>query len=123
MLLGSTNESDGTLCSQIGRHLRETAQPRLLQNSTASQEERAAQLAQMAGQLRRNAEHFSGTLVADQAVLRVAEKVGSSLDVIKRERVQLRDHGGKALRTTCLMISSVVVAIASLVLFFVIRFT
>ena len=97
----------------------------LLQNSTALQEELAAQLAQMAGQLRRNAEHFSGALVADQAVLGAAEeKVGANLDVMKRERVRLRDHRGKALGTTCLTISSVlVVAIAFLVMFFVIRFT
>ncbi|KAH9166259.1 hypothetical protein EDB89DRAFT_2233000 [Lactarius sanguifluus] len=43
----------------------------LLRNSTALHEELAAQ---MAGQLRRNAEHFSGALVADQGVLRVAEE-------------------------------------------------
>ncbi|KAF8268211.1 hypothetical protein EI94DRAFT_1728377 [Lactarius quietus] len=104
MLLGSANESD---------------------NSTALQEELAMQLAQMAGQLRRNAEHFSGALAADQAVLRVAEeKVGANLDVMKWERVRLRDHRGKSLGTTCLTISSVlVVAIAFLVMFFVIRFT
>lgn len=79
----------------------------------------------MAGQLRRNAEHFSGALVADQAVLSAAEeKVGANLDVMKRERVRLRDHRGKALGTTCLTISSVlIVAIAFLVMFFVIRFT
>jgi hypothetical protein len=79
----------------------------------------------MAGQLRRNAEHFSGALVADQAVLGAAEeKVGANLDVMKRERVRLRDHRGKALGTTCLTLSSVlVVAIAFLVMFFVIRFT
>ncbi|KAH9059508.1 hypothetical protein EDB87DRAFT_761048 [Lactarius vividus] len=97
----------------------------MLQNSTALQEELATQLAQMAGQLRRNAEHFSGALAADQGVLRVAEeKVGANLDVMKRERLRLRDHRGKALGTTCLTISSVlVVAIAFLVMFFVIRFT
>lgn len=79
----------------------------------------------MAGQLRRNAEHFSGALVADQAVLSAAEeKVGANLDAMKRERVRLRDHRGKAFGTTCLTISSVlVVAIAFLVMFFVIRFT
>ncbi len=97
----------------------------LLQNSTALQEELATQLAQMAGQLRRNAEHFSGALAADQGVLReTEEKVGANLDVMKRERVRLRDHSGKALGTTCLTLSSVVVvAIAFLVMFFVIRFT
>jgi SNARE protein 1 len=97
----------------------------LLQHSTALQEELSAQLAQMAGQLRRNAEHFSTTLAADQAVLRSAEEnIGANYDVMKRERVRLRDHRGKSLGTTCLTISSVlVVAIAFLVMFFLLRFT
>ncbi|KAF8273256.1 hypothetical protein EI94DRAFT_1295223 [Lactarius quietus] len=97
----------------------------LLQNCTALQEELAGQLAQMAGQLRRNAEHFYGALVADQAVLRAAdEKVGANLDAMKLEHVRLRDHHGKALGTTSPMISSVlVVAIAFLLMFFAIRFT
>jgi hypothetical protein len=97
----------------------------LLQHSTALQEELSAQLAQMAGQLRRNAEHFSTALAADQAVLRNAEeKIGANYDVMKRERVRLRDHRGKSLGTTCLTIASVlVVAVAFLVMFFVLRFT
>jgi len=136
LLLGSTDESDRpflqpdrttptlTRSSSSGTGVDASA-ALLQQNSTALQEELAAQLAQMAGQLRRNAEHFSGALVADQAVLGAAEeKVGANLDVMKRERVRLRDHRGKALGTTCLTISSVlVVAIAFLVMFFVIRFT
>ena len=97
----------------------------LLQHGTALQEELSAQLAQMAGQLRRNAEHFSTALAADQAVLRNAEeKIGGNYDVMKRERVRLRDHRGKSLGTTCLTITSVlVVASAFLVMFFLIRFT
>jgi len=128
LLLGSADESDGPLL-QPDRAAPSAgdaaAASALLQNSTALQEELAAQLAQMAGQLRRNAEHFSGALAADQAVLRVAEeKVDANLDVMKRERVRLRDHRGKALGTTCLTISSVlVVAIAFLLMFFLIRFT
>ncbi|KAH9069778.1 hypothetical protein EDB83DRAFT_2370424 [Lactarius deliciosus] len=47
----------------------------------------------MAGQLRRNAEHVSDALAA-------WEKAGANLDVMKRERVRLRDHRGKALGTT-----------------------
>ncbi|KAI9437610.1 hypothetical protein H4582DRAFT_1815361 [Lactarius indigo] len=131
LLLGSTDESDALLPppSTTGGTRNTGADAAsasaLLQNSTALQEELATQLAQMAGQLRRNAEHFSGALAADQGVLRAAEeKVGANLDVMKRERVRLRDHRGKALGTTCLTISSVVVvAIAFLVMFFVIRFT
>lgn len=97
----------------------------LLQHGTALQEELSAQLAQMAGQLRRNAEHFSTALAADQAVLRSAEeKIGANYDVMRRERVRLRDHRGKSLGTTCLTITSVlVVAVAFLVMFFLIRFT
>ncbi|KAH9019087.1 hypothetical protein EDB85DRAFT_1873377 [Lactarius pseudohatsudake] len=133
LLLGSADESAAFLPpdrtpSTIGA--RDTggdaaSSSALLQNSTALQEELAAQLVQMAGQLRRNAEHFSGALAADQGVLGVAEeKVGANLDVMKRERLRLRDHRGKALGTTCLTISSLlVVAIAFLVMFFVIRFT
>ena len=130
LLLGSADESDVPYLQPAPTPDRTPStagdtDSALLQNSTALQEELAAQLAQMAGQLRRNAEHFSGALVADQAVLRAAEeKVGANLDVMKRERVRLRDHRGKALGTTCLTISSVlVVAIAFLVMFFIIRFT
>lgn len=133
LLLGSADESDVTYlrpapASAPDRTPSATGDADsalLLQNSTALQEELAAQLAQMAGQLRRNAEHFSGALVKDQAVLQAAEeKVGANLDVMKRERVRLRDHRGKSLGTTCLTISSVfVVAIAFLVMFFIIRFT
>ncbi|KAH9018320.1 hypothetical protein EDB84DRAFT_1566477 [Lactarius hengduanensis] len=58
-------------------------------------------------------------LAADEGVLRAAEeKMSANLDVMKREREQLRDHCGKALGTTCLAISSVVVvAIAFLIMF------
>ncbi|KAH8985383.1 hypothetical protein EDB92DRAFT_1818684 [Lactarius akahatsu] len=83
-----------------------------------NEEELAAQLVL---QLWRNTEHFSGELAA---VLRPAEEMGADLDVMKRERERLRDHRGKALGTTCLAISSVViVAITFLSMFVVIRFT
>jgi SNARE protein 1 len=97
----------------------------LSQHSTALQEELSAQLAQMAGQLRRNANHFSKALAVDQAVLRDAEeKISTNYDVMKRERVRLRDHRGKSLGTTCLTIASVlVVTIAFVVMFFILRFT
>jgi SNARE protein 1 len=97
----------------------------LMQHSTALQEELSAQLAQMAGQLRRNAEHFSTALAVDQAVLLNAEeKIDANFDVMKRERVRLRDHRGKSLGTTCLTLASVfVVAVGFLLMFFVLRFT
>ncbi|KAH9026566.1 hypothetical protein EDB84DRAFT_1579774 [Lactarius hengduanensis] len=110
---------------QIGRRPRPARATRWGDAGPASallQEELAVQLA---GQLRRNAEHFSGVLGAGQGVRRAAEeRVGANLEVAKQVRVRVHDHRGKALGTTCLTISSVVVvAIASLIMFFVIRFT
>ncbi|KAH9171213.1 hypothetical protein EDB89DRAFT_1907223 [Lactarius sanguifluus] len=117
MLLGSADESDAFIPPDQTRSTtsaRKTggdaaSASALLPNSTVLQEELAAQ---MAGQLQRNVVHFSGALAADQGVLRVAEEKW------------LRDHRGKALGMKCLMVSSVVVvAVAFLVMFFVIRFT
>jgi SNARE protein 1 len=96
-----------------------------LQHRTALQEELSSQLAQMAGQLRRNAEHFSTALAADQAVLSNAEeKIGANLDVMKQERVRLRDHRSRSFGTTCLTITSVlVVSIAFVIMLFIFRLT
>ncbi|KAH9168286.1 hypothetical protein EDB89DRAFT_2231941 [Lactarius sanguifluus] len=60
-----------------------------------------------------------------QGGLRGAEEmVGANLEVANQVRMRVHDHRGKALGTTCLTISSVViVAIAFLIMFFVIRFT
>ncbi|KAH9022900.1 hypothetical protein EDB85DRAFT_2185258 [Lactarius pseudohatsudake] len=87
LLLGSTDESvrpflppDRTP-STTGTHSTggDTAsEPVLLQRRTSLQVELAVQPAQMAGQLRRNAEHVSGALAA-------GEKAGANLDVMKRE--------------------------------------
>ncbi|KAH9024745.1 hypothetical protein EDB85DRAFT_1986333, partial [Lactarius pseudohatsudake] len=72
--------------------------------------------------LRRNVEHFSGALGADQGVLRAAEEmVGADLKVAKQVRMRVHDHRGKALGTTCLndIASS---QLRFMVMFFVIRF-
>ncbi|KAH9031023.1 hypothetical protein EDB85DRAFT_2146368 [Lactarius pseudohatsudake] len=105
LLLGSADESTTFLPSRIER----------TRHCTAGGAGGAA-----SRQLRRNMEHFSGTPAADEGVLRAAqERMGANLDVLKRERVRLRDHRGKALGTTCLAISSIVViAIAFLIMFF-----
>ncbi len=128
LLLGSAEEESSPFPFKPALNAGAAASSTLLPPripSTALQEELSAQLAQMAGQLRRNAEHFSTALAADQAVLRNAEeKIGANYDVMKRERVRLRDHRGKSLGTTCLTITSVlVVAVAFLVMFFVLRLT
>ncbi|KAL0957063.1 hypothetical protein HGRIS_003161 [Hohenbuehelia grisea] len=80
-----------------------------LQNSQALHHDLSDQLAQMATQLRRNAVHFSETLAKDQALVKEAEeKLEGNFDVMKRERVRLRDHSGKSGSTTCLVIASVI---------------
>ncbi|KAG6907324.1 hypothetical protein DXG01_009406 [Tephrocybe rancida] len=61
--------------------------------SNALQNELTTQLANMAAQLRRNAQHFSETLGRDQAVTdELQEKLTGNFDVMKKERVRLRDH-------------------------------
>ncbi|KAF8491203.1 hypothetical protein F5888DRAFT_1737727 [Russula emetica] len=99
LLLGSAEEESNSRAPLASAPDAAPAQG-LLQHCTALQEELSAQVAQMAGQLRRNAERFSTALAADQAVLRSTEgKIGANYDVMKRERVRLRDHRGKSLGT------------------------
>ncbi|KAH9069828.1 hypothetical protein EDB83DRAFT_2370965 [Lactarius deliciosus] len=115
MLLSSADESDAFLPPD---RTRSTTSARntggdaasvyaLLRNSTALQEELAAQ---MTGQLQRNVGHFSGALAADQGVLRVAEENCG---------ITAGKHSGRSVTVS----SVVVVAIALLVMFFDIRFT
>ncbi|KAI0031134.1 hypothetical protein K488DRAFT_52742 [Vararia minispora EC-137] len=100
-------------------------EPAFLQNSAKLHEEMSTQLAQMARQLKSNATYFSEALSRDQTALATAdEKIGANLDVMRKERVRLRDHRGKSMGTTCLTITSIVVVLASfIVMFFLIRFT
>ncbi|KAI0061617.1 hypothetical protein BV25DRAFT_1886327 [Artomyces pyxidatus] len=133
LLLGPTDEapspspepSPANLPSLPSATTATVPQPAFLQNSAALQEELSAQLAQMAGQLRRNALHFSESLAQDQAVMKdTEEKIGANYDVMKKERVRLRDHRGKSMGTTCLtFLSLIVVLVAFILMFFVIRLT
>ncbi|KAH8995246.1 hypothetical protein EDB86DRAFT_3077730 [Lactarius hatsudake] len=100
LLLGSADESraffppDRTPSTTGARNTRGDAGPA----SALLQEELAAQLA---GQLRRNAVHFSGALGADQEALRAAEEtVGANLEVMKQMWVRVHDHRGKVPGTT-----------------------
>ncbi|KAH9940382.1 uncharacterized protein BXZ73DRAFT_42820 [Epithele typhae] len=101
------------------------AAPAFMQNSKQLQEELAAQLAQMATQLKRNAIHFAGALETDKAVvLDAQEKLERNHDVMSRERVRLRDHHSKSWGTTWItLLSLVVVAIGFFLTFLVIRVT
>lgn len=85
----------------------------------------SAQLAAMATQLRRNAQHFASSLDADKAVVQAAqEKIERNHDVMQTERVRLRDHHTKSWGTTWITVLSMVVVVAGfLISFFVIRIT
>lgn len=102
-----------------------TATPAILQNSRVVQEELSEQLALMARQLRRNATHFSDSLAKDKVVVdAMQEKLEGNFDLLKKERIRLRDFRGKSGGTTCLVIMSViVVVIAFIFMVFVIRVT
>jgi len=96
-----------------------------LQNSAALHEELSAQLAQMAAQLKRNTIHFSAALDTDKAVLQgTQEKLERNYEVMSKERVRLRDHRTKSWGTTWIvLLSLIVVAVAFVLTFFVIRLT
>jgi SNARE protein 1 len=102
-----------------------TATPTILQNSRALQEELSEQLALMATQLRRNATHFSESLLKDKSVVEtMQEKLEGNFDFMKKERIRLRDFRGKSGSTTCLVIMSIlVVLVAFILMVLVIRVT
>ncbi|KAG1812231.1 uncharacterized protein BJ212DRAFT_1372351 [Suillus subaureus] len=88
-------------------------------------EELSEQLALMATQLRRNATHFSESLVKDKSVVEaMQEKLEGNFDFMKKERIRLRDFRGKSGSTTCLVIMSIlVVLVAFMLMVLVIRVT
>lgn len=94
-------------------------------STAAVHEELSAQLAQMATQLKRNAIHFSDTLIRDQAVVEETNlKMESNYDMMQRERTRLRDHSGKSRGTTWLTLFSIIAVFVSFfVMFFIIRIT
>ncbi|EIN11192.1 hypothetical protein PUNSTDRAFT_124670 [Punctularia strigosozonata HHB-11173 SS5] len=101
------------------------AAPSFLQNSTAVQNELQDQLAQMAAQLRRNAQHFSSRLAEDKALVDdVSEKLDRNFDVMTKERVRLRDRRVAARGNTWLVVCGVIgVLLAFIVMVFIIRVT
>jgi len=102
-----------------------TTSSSFMQNSNALQQELSDQLAQMATQLKRNAIHFSDSLAKDQAVVEDAQlKIEGNYDVLKKERLRVRDLRGKSGSTTCLVVMSVVaVLVAFVIMVLVIRAT
>jgi hypothetical protein len=83
--------------------------PSFLQNSQAVQEELSAQLAAMASQLRRNAEHFASQLEADKPLVESAsEKLEANFDVMTKERVRLRDRRVTARGQTWFVVAAII---------------
>jgi len=79
----------------------------------------------MAQQLKLNALHFADSLAKDQGVVDDAkEKIEENFEVMKKERIRLRDHRGKSAGTTCIVMLIVIVVMAAFFLvYFVIRLT
>ncbi|KZV88326.1 hypothetical protein EXIGLDRAFT_722781 [Exidia glandulosa HHB12029] len=99
--------------------------PAFLSTSLQTQDALGAELARMATQLRRNAEHFSGALANDKSVLEGAEtKLEENLGGMVAQRERLRDYSYKGRSTTWLVFISVIVVIISWIfMLFLIRFT
>ncbi|KIL64321.1 hypothetical protein M378DRAFT_78470 [Amanita muscaria Koide BX008] len=88
-----------------------TGTSRFLQTSNALQQELSDQLAQMAVQLKRNALHFSDSLVKDKAIVEEAQqKLESNFDVMQKERIRLRDHRAKSSSTTWMVVAIILAA-------------
>jgi len=98
---------------------------RALQSSSAVHDELSSQLAQMATQLKRNALHFSDSLVKDQTVVEQAQqKLEQNYGFMQKERTRLRDHSGKSSSTTWLTVASLaIVGVSFIIMFFIIRLT
>jgi len=94
-------------------------------NSIAVQEELSSQLELMAAQLKRNAIHFSTSLAKDQAVVEdTQQKLEGNYDVMLKERVRLRDHRGKSVSTTCMVLGIVaLVLVLFMLMVSIIRFS
>ncbi|KDQ55630.1 hypothetical protein JAAARDRAFT_37032 [Jaapia argillacea MUCL 33604] len=102
-----------------------TGNPSFTRNSNLLHDELSSQLAQMAAQLKQNAIHFSKSLGKDQVLVEeAAVKLDENYDMMKRERLRVRDFKGKSGSTTCLVVMSVVVVmIAFFMMVMLIRWT
>ncbi|KAJ3709610.1 hypothetical protein C8R42DRAFT_692742 [Lentinula raphanica] len=87
-----------------------------LENSKARHEAMSEQLAQMAVQLRKNAQNFSEKLAEDKSLVEETQtKLDSNFGMMQKERVRLRDHRGKSGSTTCLVIFAVVAVVVTFI--------
>lgn len=100
-------------------------QGQLLSSSLKTHEELSDQLARMAVQLRRNAEHFSNALEKDKSLVLSAEEVlMKNVESMAHERDRLKKHSWKSFGTTWITIGAIlVVCLTWIWMFFIIRLT
>jgi hypothetical protein len=96
-----------------------------MHTSLKTQEDLSEQLAQMAAQLKRNAQSFAAQLHEDNALVQLAHDQLEGVHTrVKTERTTLRDFRGKSGYTTCMTIGIIVVVIVAWVMmFFMIKVT
>ncbi|KAG8679020.1 hypothetical protein FRC09_019321 [Ceratobasidium sp. 395] len=99
--------------------------PAFMHTSLQTQEDLSEQLAQMAAQLKRNAQTFAAQLHEDNALVQLAHDQLEGVHTrVKTERTTLRDFRGKSGYTTCMVMGAVVVVMISWVMmFFLIKVT
>jgi SNARE protein 1 len=99
--------------------------PEFLTASRQTQDEVTQRLAEMAAQLRRNAQHFSQALDDDkEAMSMVDSKLDTNLTVMQKTRGRLGTYSSTSRGTTWLVVLSLLtVGVAWMVMFFVIRLT
>ncbi|CAE6460802.1 unnamed protein product [Rhizoctonia solani] len=99
--------------------------PAFMHTSLQTQEDLSEQLAQMAAQLKRNAQTFAAQLHEDNALVQIAHDQLEGVHTrVKTERTSLRDFSGKSGYTTCMTIGIIIVVIISWVMmFFMIKVT
>jgi hypothetical protein len=99
--------------------------PAFMNTSLQTQEDLSEQLAQMAAQLKRNAQSFAAQLHEDNALVQLAHDQLEGVHTrVKTERSTLRDFRGKSGYTTCMVMGAVAVVLVSWVMmFFLIKVT
>ena len=99
--------------------------PAFMHTTLQTQEELSDQLAQMAAQLKRNAQSFAAQLHEDNALVQLAHDQLEGVHTrVKTEKTTLRDFRGKSGYTTCMVMGAIVVVMISWVMmFFLIKIT
>ncbi|CAE7228563.1 unnamed protein product [Rhizoctonia solani] len=96
-----------------------TDMPAFMHTSLQTQEDLSEQLAQMAAQLKRNAQTFAAQLHEDNALVQLAHDQLEGVHTrVKTERSTLRAFSGKSGYTTCMTIGIIIVVIISWVMMF-----